>query len=216
MEEREIQKFRKRFILIAMISVVIVMIFIATVVAVLITVSTHIQYHSTLDSIVNNYERKISGNVEVETDDSSEEEPDPSKAMQDKPFYGFSFLRFNMMQGTSFLTVELDEDKNPIHISSVNLDSLEDEDAVTLAGSALKIGGTYGRFGVYNYRIATLSNGDTLVVMLNSQEVIYTQIRLFILTFIVLTISLVITYFIIRNLSLRAIQPTIENAKRQK
>ena len=236
METREINRLRQKFIAIALASVLIVMLFIGGVAVGLLHLYSSVQIHTALDAIGTRYERGISGGGEKKGTDSSGEsgnssrnadssssdsssgtdEIDPSETLENKPLYGFNLLSPRLLSVSSFFTVEMTEDKTSIRINTVNLDSLEDTNAYALALQALERGGHYGNIGIYYYAITTLSNGNTLVAMLNNQENTYMELSISILITGICMIGLFITFFIIRALSYRAIQPSIENATRQK
>lgn len=236
METREINRLRQKFIAIALASVLIVMLFIGGVAVGLLHLYSSVQIHTALDAIGTRYERGISGGGEKKGTDSSGESGnssrnadssssdsssgtdgiDPSETLENKPLYGFNLLSPRLLSVSSFFTVEMTEDKTSIRINTVNLDSLEDTNAYALALQALERGGHYGNIGIYYYAITTLSNGNTLVAMLNNQENTYMELSISILITGLCMIGLFITFFIIRALSYRAIQPSIENATRQK
>lgn len=233
METREINRLRQKFIWIALASVLIVMLFIGGVAIGLLHLYSTIQIHNALDAIGARYEHVISGDTDTDSgtsgksgsdsrsgssssDDSAIVDIDPSETLENKPFYGFNILSPKLLSVQSFLTVEVTEDNTAVNISAVNLDSLTDSSAYGLAAKALERGGHYGSIGVYHYAITSLSNGNTLVAMLNNQENLYMEITVGLLITGICMIGLFVTFFIIRALSWRAIQPSLENSKRQK
>ncbi len=234
METREINRLRQKFIVIALASVLIVMLFIGGVAIGLLHLYSTIQIHNALDAIGARYEHVISGDSDANSGNSSKSgagsksgntssgsdsaivDVDPSETLENKPFYGFNILSPKLLSVQSFFTVEIASDNSTANIDSVNLDSLSDSAAYSLARKALDRGGHYGSIGVYHYAITSLSNGSTLVAMLNNQENLYMELSIATLITGICLIGLFITFFIIRALSYRAIKPSIENAKRQK
>lgn len=231
METREINRLRQKFILIALASVLIVMLFIGGVAVLLLHLYSSFQIRNALDVITTRYEHIISGDTDSESSDrsgsssksgtsDSNDTPiidiDPSETLENKPFYGFNLLSPRLLTVQSFFTVEVTEENTAVNVNSVNLDSLSDSSACGLAAKALEKGGHYGNIGIYYYSITALSNGNTLVTMLNNQENVYMELSVAILITGICMIGLIITFFIIRALSYRAIRPSIENAKRQK
>ena len=226
METREIKKLRKRFIMIAMTSIVLVMLFIAITAGSLMVAYSRNQVMRALDTVVRSYDKAIQREHEsgasplpINISDlfsEDDENFDSSKSFEDRPFYGFSLLRSGLLQGTRIFTVEFDDNGNALRVHIMNLDSLSDDEALSLADNARSSGKTQGRFGVYFYRNSALSNGNTLTVCLNNQDAIYLMLTVFSFTLFVCILGFFITFLLVRLFSWKAIQPAIENAERQK
>lgn len=226
MEAREIKKLRKRFIAIAMTSIVLVMVFIAVTACVLMVAYSRSQVNRSLDIVVRNYDNAIekaneSGTTPLPANFSDlftadDKNFDPSESFEGRPFYGFSLLRSGLLQGTRVFTVEFNQDNEAVRVHIMNLDSLSDDEALALARNANSTGNARGHFGIYFYRNAELSNGNTLTVCINNQDVIYLMLTAFSFAVLVFILGFLITFLLVRLLSWRAIQPAIENSKRQK
>lgn len=226
MEAREIKKLRKRFIAIAMTSIVLVMLFIAITACVLMVAYSRGQVNRSLDIVVRNYDSAIekaheSGTAPLPANFSDlfsadDEYFDSAESFEGRPFYGFSLLRSGLLQGTRVFTVEFNENDEAVRVHIMNLDSLSDDEALALARNANSTGNERGHFGIYFYRNAKLSNGNTLTVCINNQDVIYLMLTAFSFALLVFILGFLITFLLVRLLSWRAIQPAIENSERQK
>lgn len=226
MESREIKRLRKRFIAIAMTAIVLVMLFIAIAAGALIVSYSRNQAYNSLNTVVKSYDNAIlkeqnsgEGPLPINISELFSDDDDnfnPGESFEGRPFYGFSLLRSGLLQGTRVFTVEFNNNDEAVRIHIMNLDSLGDEEALELGRIAHSTGNTRGRFGIYYYRNATLSNGNTLTVCLNHQDAIYLMFALFSFTLMVCIVGLFITYLLVRVFSWKAIQPAIKNAERQK
>lgn len=226
MEAREIKKLRKRFIFIAMTSIVLVMLFIAITAGSLMVAYSRNQVDRALDTVVRSYDKAVSRELEAgmsplpinisDLFSADDESFDPSESFEDRPFYGFSLLRSGLLQGTRVFTAEFDENDEAVRVHIMNLDRLSNDEALALANNARSSGLSRGRFGIYFYRNAVLSNGNTLTVCLNNQDAIYLLLTLFSFTFFVCIMGFFITFLLVRLFSWKAIQPAIINVERQK
>ena len=226
MESREIKRLRKRFIAIAMTAIVLVMLFIAIAAGALIVSYSRNQAYNSLNTVVKSYDNAIlkeqnsgEGPLPINISELFSDDDDnfnPGESFEGRPFYGFSLLRSGLLQGTRVFTVEFNNNDEAVRVHIMNLDSLGDEEALEHARIAHSTGNTRGRFGIYYYRNATLSNGNTLTVCLNHQDAIYLMFALFSFTLMVCIVGLFITYLLVRVFSWKAIQPAIKNAERQK
>ena len=226
MEAREIKKLRKRFIFIAMTSIVLVMLFIAITAGSLMVAYSRNQVDRALDTVVRSYDKAVSRELEAgmsplpinisDLFSSDDESFDPSQSFEGRPFYGFSLLRSGLLQGTRIFTAEFDENDEAVRVHIMNLDSLSNDEALALAKNARSSGHSRGRFGIYFYRNADLSNGNTLTVCLNNQDAIYLLFTLFSFTLFVCIMGFFITFLFVRLFSWKAIQPAMENVERQK
>ena len=199
MNAKEIQKLRRKFILIAMVSFLLVSAFIGALINVATYAVTQREINWTLDRIAENH-----GIFENEND--RREPPDTfavseifSPAYQRSSFYHFTYDASGAQ--TAFFTGKGS--------------GLSEETITAIAQEIRALQTKQGRYERYAYKATENADGTASLVLLDVGEVLYTRLRLAYASIGVGLIGLCITAVLVVALSKKAVQPEIENSRRQ-
>lgn len=117
---------------------------------------------------------------------------------------------------TRYFYIEFDEEGNMTRIIKNHIAELSKEDAEQLGKSALDSVLSFGEFGDYYYHCANNDEGGFTVIYLESTESIHQNNRLMFSALTLVLIGILITWLVVRSMSLRAIAPEIRAAELQK
>ena len=203
MNAKEIQRLRRKFILIAMLSFFLVMVFIGVV----INVSSYVVTINSIKTTLTN----ISRNQGIRTDDDIFSLPDngpftPSIEDIFSPSYRhnhFFFIEFN--------------DTNSICIFVSNSNNNNERNLVSsYAEKIIKEDESFGHYGVYYFLKETSGENIVTLSILDCTSEEEATLRMLLATIVTMVIAMFITYILVRVLSKKLIQPEIENSKRQR
>ena len=116
---------------------------------------------------------------------------------------------------TRFFIVHCDSEGNVSKISKDCIASVTEETAEEFAGIILKKGRKSGYFGHYRYRIFQ-EGEECILIFLSSDAEIQFMKNLFVISAVVVAVSLLIIFLLIFILSKRAILPYVRNLERQR
>ena len=116
---------------------------------------------------------------------------------------------------TRFFIVHCDSEGNVSKISKDFIASVTEETAEEFAGIILKKGRKSGYFGHYRYRIFQ-EGEECILIFLSSDAEIQFMKNLFVISAVVVAVSLLIIFLLIFILSKRAIFPYVRNLERQR
>ncbi len=203
MNAKEIHRLKWKFIITAMLSFFLVMVFIGVV----INVSSHAVTVNSIRSTLLN----ISRNEGVRDDfegmfDRSDNRPfSPSIGDIFSPSY-----RHN-----HFFYMEFKGDNVCVFVS--NSDNSDELDLVSeYSQEILKNDKTFGHYGVYYYLKGYSEDGAVTLAILDCTSEEEATLRILTSTIVTTFIALLISYILVRVLSNRLIQPEIENSRRQR
>lgn len=259
MNEQAINRLRKKFIAVAMVSFILVMIFMGGLVYLINLQSTSRESRMVLNRIIKydgrlpvdedsesspssytkSEERKVSGTggsgnsvsssgvsvgeqdaLSVSADSSSPEqhEMDDQNVIQyfQHVFYFGDYSDDAGARLTTRYFAVLYNSKDEVEQVTQNyIESLTASDEVAYA-EKVRDRGSFGVYGDYYYKVAEREKGGTIVVFLDRSEQILTSGRILITVFILLALGCVLSFFLLRALSFKLVQPEIENAEKQK
>ena len=202
MNSARIQALKRKFILIAMTSFVLVMLITGSMVNISYEIAMRSQMREVLDELVEN-EGVLPEMDQNQTSGSMEE--------QDHRFFAEEARR-----GMRYFSVIFGgEDETPeVNIRQVFM--LNEDEAIEYAREVLGKRRHFGRYQSYYYRTAELSDGRMIAVFVNNE--LQLQIRTAVIRYTVLICGagVLITFLVVWLLSNRAIRSEIENAQRQK
>ena len=204
MNAKEIRKLRRKFIIIAMLSFFLVMVFIGVV----INVSSHVVTVNSIKSTLKN----ISGNRGVRNDIKEDFESETGRPFDPSIWDVFSpTYRHNHF---FFFRYSADSDVCEFVSNSDNAGELEL--VKTYSEDILKEGDDFGHYGVYYFLREENGDGSFTLAILDCTSEAESQLRILIATIATLIIALSITFILVRVLSNRLIRPEIENSRRQR
>lgn len=203
MNTNEIRKLRRKFILIAMFSFLMVMLFIGAV----INISSHIvtinSIKTALTGIEDNQGRR---DDELFPEDESGRPFSPSFDEAFSPTYKhnhYFYMKYNSQSGTTE-TIS----------NSNNTNELQLVDKYTRR--ILEGGETFGHYGVYYFQKKEADDGSFTLTLLDCTSELSSSLRLLSASVLTILFTLIVTFILVRVLSGKLIQPEIENSRRQK
>jgi len=203
MNTKEIQKLRRKFIIIAMLSFFMVMFFIGMVINVTSHTISINSIKSTLDSIEQN------GGLREDTEITDQD--------MTKPFSpGIADAFAPTYKHNHFFFLKFDATGTFNELESNTLSADETELVKSYSETIMKHEDSFGHYGVYYYKKTVKEDGTVTLTLLDCTSELANSLRLLLATLITTLVALGITFILVRVLSGKLIQPEIENAKRQR
>lgn len=203
MNTKEIKKLRRKFIFIAMISFLIVMLFIGAV----INISSHIVTINSIKSTIKKIELNHGHRDDILFPEDESGRPfSPSFDEAFSPSYRHNHYYYMSYTATDGFSNSISNTNN-----SYELQQME-----KYTESILEEGKTFGHYGVYYYQKTTSNNGSFTITLLDCTSELSGSLRLLSATVVTIIFTLLVTFFLVRVFSNKLIQPEIENSERQK
>ena len=234
MNQRVINKLRRNFMLVAMVSFVAVMLAMGGIIYLTNLAVTRHEIRKVMNYIVRN-EGRLPGSVYETEMVPDEDKPDADKSDADKPdadkwsdqVFDLSWSDYfgwrdeaaespEFLYSTRYFAVRFDQDERVTDVVTSRIAAFSDEQAEEYARSALHRFWRFGSYGVYYYLVSNLSDGGKMVVYLDSSNQVLTSNRLLITILSLVALGIIIMFFLVRYFSYRIVQPEIRNAEKQK
>ncbi len=237
MNSRDIQKLRRKFILIAMVSVFLVLVFIGGAINTLSLVIQRRSIRTTLEYVTEHGNDSAGPPAEpgeaenTETTDSTEttettETTDSTETTETGESFGLNQERSEnpsisdvfspSYQHNHFFIISFDNTGSITEVVSNTTTEEEIESAKTNATFLYNMKRTFGRIGVYYFLRTTDDDGNLTMTFLDCTNEVSASFRLLAATIITSSIALIITFVLVLLFSDRAVRPEIENSRRQK
>ncbi len=188
---------QRRFIMIAMVAMTIVIGFLAIVINVGFYYSSNTELNKMADFLLDN-----NGTF-------------PDKFYLEGPKnLGFD-VSIESRYETRYFSTLVNEDTNIIELNLDNIAEISADEASSYISEVLKSNRKYGYISHYKYAVRDIGQ-NKLIVFINSYQVLSTLSTLRSLTFLIGLISLLILLILVLSLSNKAIQPYIDNIERQR
>ena len=204
MNTKEIQRLRRKFIVIAMLSFFLVMVFIGVV----INVSTHMVTINSIKSTLRDISMNQGIRMDVEDsfywDDNGPFSPSITDVFS--PSYRhnhFFYMRYNAKDNTCSVSSNATNNAEIELVNSYADKLLEDED-------------TFGHYGVYYFLKEYDYDGNIILTLLDCTSEVESKLRILSATVVTISLALLITLILVRIFSNKLIQPEIENSERQR
>ena len=199
MNAKEIQKLRKKFILIATVSFLLVTAFFGTLINAANYVVTQQEIDWTLD--------RISEGRDTFDDDDEPRKPPNAFAVGEifAPAY----------QRNSFYQFTYDANGTETAYSASRGNTFQKESVSAAAEEIRNLQKDRGRYDRYSFKVTHKDDGTTSVVLLDSGIVLYSRLRLAYASVGVGFVGMLITVILVVALSKKAVKPEIENSQRQ-
>ena len=200
MNTREIQKIRRKFIAVAMLSFFLVALFIGVFINV-------VNYYLT--------QREIDYSLEYifEVKDALESEGESMEEIEEGPSF-FDVFSPSYRTGRYYIFT-FDEDGREVSFFSSGGNINSENNIRQKAESLHAYGAEKGRSGLYYYQKEIYDDGSTVLVLMNCSETIYARARLLYLTMVVGIAALLIAFVLVVVLSGKLIRPEIEMSEKQ-
>ncbi|MCR4615745.1 MAG: HAMP domain-containing histidine kinase [Clostridiales bacterium] len=199
MNAKEIQKLRRKFILIASVSFLLVTVFIGSLINAANYIVTQTEINWTLDRI-------------SESQDAFDKETEPRR-----PPSSFSVVEIfsPAYQRNNFYQITYDESGEEASYFSGNGNIMSKESVTAAAEEIQKLQKQQGRYEQYSFKLTENSDGTTSLVMLDIGIVLYARLRLAYASVAVGLIGMLITVILVVAMSKKVVKPEIENSLRQ-
>ena len=198
MSGRDIEKLRRKFILISMLSIFVAMLFIGGLLNLTNYYVGQREVWWTLDRILAADEEAFTAR-----------EADGQRPVTFADVFELSYQRAN------FYLFVYDENGEETEFRAGWMGSTSGVAARSVAAEALERKQERGRVGMYCYRRAETEDGGMSLALLDTSSAVYTRMRLLYATAGVAILGMLITFFLVLGFSRRAVQPEIENSRRQ-
>ncbi len=236
MNSRTILKLRRKFIVVAMLTYSLVMVFMGACINVSNSVVSTNQIRRVLDYILAgdgmisyrirgdrgdqdpaSPEHSLSSSApdsEISAASSGSEASEGKSDLSGKTILEEFSPEFH--NSARYFTAAFNEDGEVTDLRTTHISELTPEEAVSLAETAYHMNMRYGRIGYYYFKRGTISTGQTMVVLLNCLSQIRSNARVLTITLFFAAAGLLITFILVYIFSSRVIQPEIQNIRRQK
>ncbi len=198
MSGRDIEKLRHKFILIAMVSIFFAMLFIGGLLNLTNYTVGQREVWWTLERLLEEGESPF-----------FDREPGEERLVSFADVFELSYHRDN------FYLFFYDENGEETDFRAGWMGDASGNTARSVAEEALERKQERGRVGMYYYRRADAEDGTMALALLDASSIVYTRMRLLYATFGVALLGMLITFFLVLGFSRRAVQPEIENSRRQ-
>lgn len=192
-----------------MISFLLVMLFTGAMINLLHSILIGVQARNVLKRLVN------SSSLELSDESSTAAVSQESGIVR---LFGGNELPREYQYVTRYFTVVFDEDDKPVACNLTHVSSLNEKQAVALARAAMNRTGWWQRDSIDDYYFMVQKEDDGSTVVACVDMYLQTQInsQVIRITVLVCGAGLLITFIVVFFLSRRAIEPEIENVRRQK
>lgn len=232
MNSRAIQKLKTKFIMVAMFSFIIVMVFTGSLINIANILSVRSQARRALNYIVEHegeipdydeftYSGNTEGSSQAYSESTSQAYSEAASTAdtdwnEQKEERAVESLPREFRYSARYFAVIFDKDYYVLEVESSHIASLNEEQIVEMARNVEDNYFDFGQEGNYFYKVAQLDDDRTIVVVLDSSQQIELNSTVIRSTVLICAAGLLITGLIVWLFSSRAIRPEIENVRRQK
>lgn len=192
-----IKMLQRRFIMVAMTSMMIVIIFIGLIINIGVYISSNNQLNNMADYLLDNNgifpERFY---LQTQTD------------------LGFE-VSIESRYETRFFSTLVNKDGSIISSNLQNIAEIDNEETGIYVDRVLRLDRRHGYISHYKYGVKENSDGTKLIIFINASQILNTINNLRQLTFLIAVVGLMILLLLIIALSNKAIKPYIDNIERQ-
>lgn len=204
MNSKMIHKIRKKFIVIAMLSLFMVMLLIGFLINITNIISSRHLVQQTLDYIISYDGDLPSRNAMKEFD----------KSLSNQSIFNEYSPEFQY--STRFFCVIFDAEQEVKEIKTRHIAAIDETAAEQYARRVLEKHLHFGRFEHFYYQTDQMDDGGTIVVFLDSTHHIKANYRIFYLSLVICSVGLLITFILVYIFSYQTIKPEIESEQRQR
>jgi signal transduction histidine kinase len=195
-----IRKLQRKFIVITMGSLLVVMLILIGLTNVINLIHT---------------DRKINGAITILTENQGKfPNFEKDNLKRGKPRFGFEMNPETPFE-TRYFIVKMDMDGSVVQIDTSHIAAVSSEDARDYASEIVNTGKENGFEGIYKYKVVEQSDGYLLVFM-DCRIQLQTAATFLFISCIVAFVTLFLMFLLVSIFSRKAIKPFIENAEKQK
>ncbi len=222
MSEASIRRLQRRFILISMTSLAVVIFIISGLMNIGNLMSSRTAIENLMTEICDS--RGVLPELEEKREES--EERDAESRYTDTLHYDLlsifglerevDVLSPGYRDSTRFFAVLFNEDGSLEEIKTGRISSIDEDAAIELAKLAKDRGTRFGRSGAFYYKYAKYDDGSSIVVYMDCTAEVRAYLRVLYISLIIGFSSLLLAFPLVCYFSNRAVRPEIRNAERQR
>lgn len=218
MNEKSIQRLKRKFVMTAMISFFLVMLFIAGCIFAVNLSMTRTQIRHIIEYIESNDGVLPEQDFAAIHHERQEQEAPDDIAGQIQELFGFTELNESpeYYYSTRYFSVLFDADGNMDRVIISHIASVEEEEAVELAQQLRGRFFRFGSYGTYYYKVSDRSQGGMIVTVMDSAMQIQISHRIIMISLILIGFGLLISFQVLRVFAGRLVKPEIRSAELQK
>ncbi len=213
MNARSIQTLKRKFIIVAMLSFFLVMLFTGALINVANAFSTRSTLQTTLNAIIaHDGELPTASELAIESD-SEVDGIDGRRATNENITPEFRYA-------TRYFAIIYNKKGKIDHINTSHINAIDEKTAIqymeNIRQDFLGKYFTFGNYGDFYYKWGKTSTGNDILVFLDSSTLVTINRKIISSTFIICGVGMLITFIVVWISSGRIVEPEIENARRQK
>jgi len=222
MSEKSINRLKNKFIVTAMLSFFVVMIFIAGCIYLANTIMTRSQIKDNIRYIVENdgilpvHYESIDSSGSGNNSDTVDNKNEFISNLEE--FFGVEsgYISDEFYYSTRYFAVTYDQTGEVEKVITSHTAAVEGDEAVTYANTVMRRWFKFGCYDDYYYMVSERNSGGTIVVVMDCSTQVSINRRLVLLACILIGLGMVISSFIIRIWAGKLVEPEIKNAELQK
>ncbi|HHV09276.1 MAG TPA: GHKL domain-containing protein [Clostridiales bacterium] len=203
-----IKKLQRKFIMITMGSLFLVMLFLIGLTNGIYFVQTEIKTNESISIIAEN-EGKFPEFIKGDHMNGPPKTDEPFT-----PLFGFRMNAETPYEKRYFI-VELGFDGSVNQINTSHIAAVTSKDALEYATDIIESGKTGGYMGIYKYKVIEKDTGN-MIVFMDCRSQIQSELLLLVISCVVGVSTLILMFVLLTVLSRRAMRPFVENAEKQK
>jgi two-component system, OmpR family, sensor histidine kinase CiaH len=200
-----IKKLQRKFIVISMGSLFLVMLFLIGLMNGIYFIQTEIRTNESINIIAEN---------EGKFPEFIKGDPKNGHPKIDDPLFGFKMNAETPYEKRYFI-VELASDGSIEQINTSHIAAITSKDALEYATDIIESEKTDGYIGIYKYKIIEKDNGN-MIIFMDCRTQIQSELLLLVISCVVGLTTLILMFVLLTVLSRKAIKPFVENAEKQK
>ena len=221
MSEKSIQRLKNKFILTAMVSFFLVMLFIAGCIYAMNAVATrriikeNLQYIVDCDGVLPVQYESLDADDTGNSGESIKSKSEFIKRLEKLFGVETEYISDEFYYSTRYFAVLYDENDELESVITSHTAAVEADQAVTYANTVRDRFFNFGSYDDYYYLVADRDEGGTIVVVMDCSNQINTSRRLVTLALILIAFGMFVSAFIIRTWSGKIVQKEVKNAELQ-
>ncbi len=213
MTERAIKKMKNRFILLAMASFIVVMIFVGILIFLVNLAVSRREISMVLDYIIeNDGDLPVAISTVIESDEGDDGKPAMENIFRISRGYESPEFLFD----TRYFAVIFNGDDSVRDVKTGYIAAVNEEEAVDYAREVKSRTAKFGKHGNYYYKIRKRADKSVIVVFLESANEIRVNDRLLYFAMYMVALGMIISFVLVNLLAGRVVKNEVRNAELQK
>lgn len=230
MNEKAIQRLKRKFILTAMLSFITVMLFMSAAIFAANLAITRSEVREVMAYLISNNGKLGAGELTGSEEESEQDVEAPAEQpgqgnsrsdsfrsqLQELFGFGSNYNSPEFFYATRYFAVTYDADGSVDDVITNHIAAIEKQEAVQYADRVRKGWRRFGSYGDYYYQVSNASDGSGIVVFLDCTSQVAFSHRIMYICLILIGFGMLVSWLVLRVLAGRLVQPEIRNAEMQK